>query len=63
MGVKAAFSTWATASLESVEAGDLAPDAANGLLDEVEDATRTLLAAGLLSDRGFIEESVTPLRP
>ena len=63
MGVKAAFSTWATASLDAVKAGGLAPDAANDLLDEVEDATRTLLAAGLLTDRGFIEESVTPLRP
>jgi hypothetical protein len=63
MGVKAAFSTWATASLEAVKAGELTPDAANDLLDEVEDATQTLLDAGLLSDRGFIARSVTPLRP
>ena len=62
MGVHAAFSLWAKTSLEAVEAGDLAPDAANDLLDEVEDATRTLLEEGVISDRRFIEDSVTPLR-
>jgi hypothetical protein len=63
MGVKAAFSIWATASLEAVKSGDLAPDAANHLLDEVDAAYQTLRDARLLSDRGFIDESVTPLRP
>ena len=63
MGLKAAFSMWATASLEAVRAGDLSTDAANDLLDEVEDATQTLLDAGVLTDSGFIEDAVTPLRP
>ena len=63
MGVKAAFSLWATASLEAVRADDLDPAAANLLLDEVEDAYETLRDARLLSDRGFIAASVTPLRP
>jgi hypothetical protein len=63
MGVKAAFSIWASASLEAVKAGDLSPDAANDLLDEVQAAYQTLLDEGVLSDRGFIAESVTPLRP
>ena len=38
------------------------PDAADHLLDEVEDATQTLLDARVLSDRRFIEDSITPLR-
>ena len=63
MGLKAAFSIWATASLEAVKAGDLPPDAANDLLDEVEAAYQTLFDEGLLSNRRFIAESVTPLRP
>ena len=63
MGLKAAFSMWATASLDAVKGGDLSTDAANELLDEVEDATQTLLDAGVLTDRGFIEDAVTPLRP
>ena len=62
MGVRAAFSLWAQASLEAVKAGVLGPDAADHLLDEVEDATQTLLDARVLSDRRFIEESITPLR-
>ncbi len=62
MGVRAAFSLWATASLEAVKAGGLGPDAAEHLLDEVEDATRKLLDARVLSDRRFIEDSITPLR-
>jgi len=63
MGVKAAFSTWVTASLEAVKAGNLTPDTANDLLDEVESAYQTLFDAGMLSDRSFIARSVTPLRP
>lgn len=62
MGVKAAFSIWAAASLDAVKAGDLTPDAANDLLDEVQAAYQTLLEEGVLSDRGFIADSVTPLR-
>ena len=63
MGVAGAFSTWATETLEAVQSGGLSPDAVNALLDEVEDATRTLLDAGVLSDQRFIATSVTPLRP
>ncbi len=63
MGVAGAFSKWARASLGAVKDGRLAPDAANRLLDEVEDATLTLLDAGVLSDRRFVSQSVTPLRP
>ena len=62
MGVRAAFSLWAQASLEAVKAGGVDPDAADHLLDEVEDATQTLLDARVLSDRRFIEDSITPLR-
>lgn len=62
MGVRAAFSLWASASLDAVKAGDLPSADANLLLDEVEEATQILLDAGLLSDRRFIERSVTPLR-
>ena len=62
MGVRAAFSLWAETSLESVKAGRLEPDAADHLLDEVEDATQTLLDARVLSDRRFIEDSIAPLR-
>jgi hypothetical protein len=62
MGVRAAFSLWAKASLDAVKAGALDPGAAQHLLDEVEDATRTLLDARVLSDARFVENSVTPLR-
>lgn len=62
MGVRAAFALWAKASLDAVKDGDLDPDAATHLLDEVEDATRTLLEVRVLSDKGFIANSVTPLR-
>ena len=62
MGVRVAFSLWAQASLEALKAGGVDPDAADHLLDEVEDATQTLLDARVLSDRRFIEESITPLR-
>ena len=62
MGVRAAFSLWAKASLDAVKAGDLDPGAAEHLLDEVEDATRTLLEVRVLSDARFVENSVTPLR-
>lgn len=62
MGVRASFSLWAKASLDAVKAGGLAPGAAEHLLDEVEDATRTLLDARVLSDARFVENSVTPLR-
>ena len=62
MGVHAAYSLWAKTSLQAVRSGDLSADAANALLDEVENATQTLLDEGVLSDRGFIAESVTPLR-
>ena len=58
----AAFSLWAQATLEAVKAGGVDPDAADHLLDEVEDATQTLLDARVLSDRRFIEDSITPLR-
>ena len=62
MGVKAAFSKWATAALEAAKSDHLAPPLANNLLDEVEDAYRALRDEGVLSDRDFIAESVTPLR-
>lgn len=62
MGVRAAFALWAKATLDAVEAGRLDPDAATHLLDEVEAATRTLLEVRVLTDKGFIAESVTPLR-
>lgn len=62
MGVRAAFALWAKASLDAVEAGRLDPDAATHLLDEVEAATLTLLDVRVLTDKGFIAESVTPLR-
>ena len=48
--------------LEAVKAGGVDPDAADHLLDEVEDATQTLLDARVLSDRRFIADSVDPLR-
>jgi hypothetical protein len=63
MGVQGAFSLWAKASLEAVESGNLTDEEAIALLDEVEDATETLLEADILSDVRFIEQSVTPLRP
>ena len=63
MGVKAAFSIWAAASLEAVKAGELSTTDANQLLDSVEAAYDALLDEGVLTDRGFIAESVTPLRP
>lgn len=62
MGVRAAFSLWAKASLDAVEAGALTPDAAEHLLDEVEGATQTLLNARVLSDARFVADSITPLR-
>jgi len=63
MGVKAAFSVWAAATLDAVKSGDLDPDTADALLDAVESAYQTLFDAGKLTDRGFIRDSVTPLRP
>lgn len=63
MGVRAAFSLWAVAALEAVETGNLSDEEINALLDEVQDATQTLLDAEVLSDRSFIAEAVTPLRP
>ncbi|MEJ1155541.1 hypothetical protein [Microbacterium marmarense] len=63
MGVRAAFSLWAVASLEAVETGNLSDEEVNTLLDEVQDAAQTLLDAEVLSDGSFIAESITPLRP
>ena len=63
MGVKAAFSIWAAASLEAAKAGELSTTDVNELLDSVEAAYEALLDEGVLTDRGFIAESVTPLRP
>lgn len=63
MGVKAAFSIWATATLDEARSGDLTEAEANRLLDEVTDATDTLIAAGLLTDSHFVARSVDPLRP
>lgn len=62
MGVQAAFSMWATASLDAVKSGRLEPEAASALLDELEAATRILLDERVLSDAGFIEDAITPLR-
>lgn len=62
MGVKAAFSTWATASLEAVRAGDLSAAEQDALLDEIERAYDILRAEGVLSDARFIEQAVEPLR-
>ncbi len=62
MGVQAAFSKWAATALDVVEAGDLEPDEANALLDELESATRILLDEGVLSDRAFIARDIEPLR-
>ena len=63
MGVKAAFSAWATASLDTVKSGDLTPAAADAVLDEVASAYRTLISDDILADHLFIEHAVTPLRP
>ena len=63
MGLSSAFSKWATASLDAVKSGDLTAAEANELLDDVEDAYRTLFDAEVLSDHGFIERAVDPLRP
>ncbi|WP_314506057.1 hypothetical protein [uncultured Microbacterium sp.] len=62
MGVRAAFALWAQTSLEAVKSGAVAGATADHLLDEVEEATRTLLEARVLSDARFIERSITPLR-
>jgi len=62
MGVKAAFALWAQRSLDAVRAGALEDADADHLLDEVEDAYRTLFAEGLLTDRRFVEASIDPLR-
>lgn len=62
MGIKAAFSLWASASLGAVKSGALTGSAAEHMLDQVEAATERLLAERLLTDRGFIANSVTPLR-
>lgn len=63
MGVRSAFSKWAEASLQTVQNGDLTPAAADDLLDDVEDATRTLLEVRVLSDEAFVRTSIDPLRP
>ena len=62
MGLASAFSKWATASLDSVRAGDYEPGAADALLDEVEAAYRILFDADVLGDSRFIENAVDPLR-
>lgn len=45
-----------------VKSGALTGSAAEHMLDQVEAATERLLAERLLTDRGFIANSVTPLR-
>lgn len=62
MGVRAAFSAWASATLDVVKGGELSPDAAGALLDQVEDAYRVLRAKGVLSDARFVEDEIAPLR-
>ena len=62
MGIRAAYSMWATATLRTVESGVLEPAEADALLDELEEATLTLLDLAILTDHRFIDRRVTPLR-
>ncbi len=62
MGLQAAFSKWAIASLDEVRSGDLGAAAGADRLNEVEAAYRVLFDAGVLGDSQFIENAVDPLR-
>lgn len=62
MGVKAAFQKYSTYVTDAVKSGALPTAQEDHLLDELEDSARTLLAIGLLTDHGYIDRTIAPLR-